>query len=510
MAPCTRVRGFMVVAVAVVVGYLAVVSPAHAQTVCGNGVFEPPTEECDDGNTVSGDACSAACQLELPPNCSVVPASDYETAWGTDAFYLTVRTRGEALGYSSSYLQTARCTLSGSGALVYLAVMNKPGGTDSDVVLIGSRPDVPDPFKTLIYRSVSATEQEIIFADGAIRLTTDPSGDWYNTDVLDVSGQVMPRPGVNTTGVPAPTCAEHDNSYFACLARSVAETLTTTTQAPTCALNIYSCARITGGLKQWWPFFVCFAVAETFSGATSGGWCGGLVMELTSNAWVECDPVDNNECRTEDGNCHKGTCSFVWEENPGGGDPVSYWKCVTANPPEPLCDACHTCAGGGCVVAGCSACRKCDPTTGCTIDVTPPLTAIKWAKVSQWVGVGGNCSCSPSNCTCNAMGGVTVQFYGCRQLPLAAPLKGTCGAQSSGSAHMPPPCDPPEQCKTEFQKKLVWAGYNSCTQCTPGLEVTCQMIAPFEAKGPAPVGYIFDLRTDDEKETGCCTGQPPL
>src|SRR5260370_23921437 len=37
-------------------------SAAGAQT-CGNGVVEG-TEECDDGNTTSGDGCSATCQLE--------------------------------------------------------------------------------------------------------------------------------------------------------------------------------------------------------------------------------------------------------------------------------------------------------------------------------------------------------------------------------------------------------------------------------------------------------------
>src|SRR2546425_785705 len=37
-------------------------SVAGAQT-CGNGVVEG-TEECDDGNTTSGDGCSATCQLE--------------------------------------------------------------------------------------------------------------------------------------------------------------------------------------------------------------------------------------------------------------------------------------------------------------------------------------------------------------------------------------------------------------------------------------------------------------
>ncbi len=31
---------------------------------CGNGILEAPYEECDDGNYVSGDGCSATCQIE--------------------------------------------------------------------------------------------------------------------------------------------------------------------------------------------------------------------------------------------------------------------------------------------------------------------------------------------------------------------------------------------------------------------------------------------------------------
>ncbi len=38
---------------------------------CGNGIVEPP-EECDDGNTVSGDGCSSFCKLEGPPAPAVV------------------------------------------------------------------------------------------------------------------------------------------------------------------------------------------------------------------------------------------------------------------------------------------------------------------------------------------------------------------------------------------------------------------------------------------------------
>jgi len=33
--------------------------------ICGNGMQEPG-EECDDGNTVSGDGCSSTCRLEIP------------------------------------------------------------------------------------------------------------------------------------------------------------------------------------------------------------------------------------------------------------------------------------------------------------------------------------------------------------------------------------------------------------------------------------------------------------
>lgn len=37
-----------------------------AAPVCGDG-SRAITEQCDDGNTLSGDGCSATCQLELPP-----------------------------------------------------------------------------------------------------------------------------------------------------------------------------------------------------------------------------------------------------------------------------------------------------------------------------------------------------------------------------------------------------------------------------------------------------------
>jgi cysteine-rich repeat protein len=43
-------------------GKVFAVRPTGGQ-VCGNGTIESP-EECDDGNTVSGDGCSSTCQGE--------------------------------------------------------------------------------------------------------------------------------------------------------------------------------------------------------------------------------------------------------------------------------------------------------------------------------------------------------------------------------------------------------------------------------------------------------------
>ncbi len=51
-----------------------------AMTLCGNSVVEGP-EQCDDGNTTSGDGCSAACTVETAYDCTGVPSVC--TAWET-------------------------------------------------------------------------------------------------------------------------------------------------------------------------------------------------------------------------------------------------------------------------------------------------------------------------------------------------------------------------------------------------------------------------------------------
>ena len=44
-------------------------SSNSTNATCGNGIREPP-EECDDGNTISGDGCSSTCQIETFYDCS--------------------------------------------------------------------------------------------------------------------------------------------------------------------------------------------------------------------------------------------------------------------------------------------------------------------------------------------------------------------------------------------------------------------------------------------------------
>lgn len=40
------------------------------QPVCGDGIVNQPNEQCDDGNTSSGDGCDANCQLEAHRRCA--------------------------------------------------------------------------------------------------------------------------------------------------------------------------------------------------------------------------------------------------------------------------------------------------------------------------------------------------------------------------------------------------------------------------------------------------------
>ena len=69
------VRVYLVAATLIAAGMGRAPAAAQAPPVCGNRIIEPP-ETCDDGNTVSGDGCSATCQIEnRPPVCDAATPS---------------------------------------------------------------------------------------------------------------------------------------------------------------------------------------------------------------------------------------------------------------------------------------------------------------------------------------------------------------------------------------------------------------------------------------------------
>jgi cysteine-rich repeat protein len=59
--------------------YILASGEGVAPILCGNGKIDPPSEQCDDGNTASGDGCSSLCLTEAPvndpPDCSAAHAS---------------------------------------------------------------------------------------------------------------------------------------------------------------------------------------------------------------------------------------------------------------------------------------------------------------------------------------------------------------------------------------------------------------------------------------------------
>ena len=149
MASRVRARGCLVV---LAVAVLAIVGPREVlAAVCGNGVWESPPEQCDDGNTTSGDGCSSTCQLELPATCVVVPATEYEAAFASDPFFQTVRSRAEHLGYNSALASPVRC-LSDDGVTPIYAAVLFDGVDPSRYAIIRSRVDTKEPFLTVLYR----------------------------------------------------------------------------------------------------------------------------------------------------------------------------------------------------------------------------------------------------------------------------------------------------------------------------------------------------------------------
>jgi cysteine-rich repeat protein len=101
--------------------------------ICGNGVVEG-TEECDDGNTVSGDGCSSTCQIETPGLCGNHTVDMNEQC-----------DEGVANGTSTSCCN-ADCTFRSAGEVCRQGSGNANGGSvcDPDETCTGSSGSCPN------------------------------------------------------------------------------------------------------------------------------------------------------------------------------------------------------------------------------------------------------------------------------------------------------------------------------------------------------------------------------
>ena len=56
-------------------GYtLPYLANGDCSAICGDGIIIFPNEECDDGNTLSGDGCSSSCVIEAYSTCGGTPS----------------------------------------------------------------------------------------------------------------------------------------------------------------------------------------------------------------------------------------------------------------------------------------------------------------------------------------------------------------------------------------------------------------------------------------------------
>ena len=102
--------------------------------LCGDGVLTPP-EQCEDGNTVDGDGCSATCTIEIPTGCGngVIEAGEQ-----CDDGNLA---DGDGCAFDCSYEGGADLTQSGTIVARVTAPIGG-GNKDLEVIRDGDKPPV--------------------------------------------------------------------------------------------------------------------------------------------------------------------------------------------------------------------------------------------------------------------------------------------------------------------------------------------------------------------------------
>ncbi len=78
-------------------------SGGDCQSVCGDGVILPGTDEaCDDGNTVGGDGCSATCEIESGFTCTTIE-SELPDEFVVPVIYRDFRSRQSGAGVDPTF-----------------------------------------------------------------------------------------------------------------------------------------------------------------------------------------------------------------------------------------------------------------------------------------------------------------------------------------------------------------------------------------------------------------------
>ena len=135
---------------------------------CGNGVVDPG-EQCDDGNTVSGDGCSASCRLEACGNGILDPGEQCDDGNLVSGDGCSAGCRLEA------------CKIMRSGQTLWLRSLlsAQHGATGSDRLSLRAEFAIPSAFGTL---DPAATGMSLLVEDAAggdmLALTIPPGAHW--------------------------------------------------------------------------------------------------------------------------------------------------------------------------------------------------------------------------------------------------------------------------------------------------------------------------------------------
>jgi len=135
---------------------------------CGNGVVDPG-EQCDDGNTVSGDGCSASCRLEACGNGILDPGEQCDDGNLVSGDGCSAGCRLEV------------CKIMRSGQTLWLRSLlsAQHGATGSDRLSLRAEFAIPSAFGTL---DPAATGMSLLVEDAAggdmLALTIPPGAHW--------------------------------------------------------------------------------------------------------------------------------------------------------------------------------------------------------------------------------------------------------------------------------------------------------------------------------------------